>query len=70
MKIRLPKPDIKCPVCDSPFKIDCGIEHIKKGMSLRWFFECKDCGNQYNKKFVFEEDPLFCNCEVCKKING
>lgn len=58
-----------CPICNKPpFKIDCGIEQIKKGMSLKWFFQCKNCGIQYDKTFIFEEEQTFCNCDLCKKL--
>jgi transcription elongation factor Elf1 len=70
MKIRLPKPDINCPNCGSKDKIDCGVEQVKKGMSIYWFFQCKACGEQYDINLVFEEEPKICDCEVCEKIKN
>ena len=71
MEIRLPKPDIKCLACGSD-----NLNFFNDGFHKLDFDEilidsdCNNCGIDFKIKLIFEEDLLFCNCEVCKKING
>ena len=71
MEIRLPIPEIKCPSCGSD-----NLNFFNDGFHKLDFDEilidsdCNNCGIDFKIKLIFEEDPLFCNCEVCKKINA
>ena len=61
MEIRIPKPTLKCPECMS--------ENIKLDHGTTTLYYLCECGNAGTVKITFEDDPLFCNCEICKKIN-
>ena len=65
MEIRLPKPDIKCPQCGSN-----NFDLILFGDREILCYFCLNCEYGEGINIILEEDPLFCNCEVCKKING
>ena len=70
MEIRLPKIDIKC--------LDCGSYNLNF-FNDGWHkldideilidSDCNNCGGEFKVKLIFEDDPLFCNCETCKQLN-
>ena len=69
MIIKLPKPDIKCPECRSDnlnYFIESRFQSDINNIIIN--VDCNNCGIFFELKLNFEEDPLFCNCDICKKL--
>lgn len=60
MEIRLPKPDIICPICQSKdININLRLDYI----------DCNNCGTDiHGIIFTWEEESKFCQCDLCKKL--
>lgn len=60
MIIKLQKPDITCPSCQSKdININLRLDYV----------DCNNCGTDINGiSFEFEDDQTFCNCDLCKKL--
>lgn len=67
MEIRIPKPDIKCPKCGQKINDFLISGHTFDNIEIK--VDCIICGHCFNLDVVFEDDPLFCNCEICKQLN-
>lgn len=67
MEIRLPKPDIKCVQCGQ--RINNFVIDGRTESNIEIYSNCSNCGHDIFIDVIFEEDPILCNCDLCKKLN-